>query len=111
MTKLKIRRCTPFSKEVGNDLEGDNERADNHYLSNKVPPNVEFTCAEGDLEEQDYQNILDFQKQDELASPLALFQLVYQIVEFTNVQAKGRKATVHLNSQMKSLDCFLQFCF
>ena len=38
-------------------------------------------------------------------------ELVYQIVEFTNLMAKRRKPTVHRNYRMKNLDCFWQFCF
>ena len=49
----------PELKEVGNDLTGKDERADNHFLSNKLPPDVEFTYIKGDLEQQEYLNNLD----------------------------------------------------
>ena len=60
------------SDEVGDYSEGDNVTAGNNSLSDKLPLNVEFTWAKGDLEQQDYQNISDLRKQDELA-PLAFF--------------------------------------
>ena len=82
---------------MSNYLERDNERADNHSPSNKLPRNVQFTWAKGDLEQQDYQNIVELYKQDEIASCLALFKLISgeeiicQIVEFTNLYGKKEK--------------------
>ena len=61
------------SDEVGDYSEGDNVTAGNNSPSDKLPLNVEFTWAKGDLEQQDYQNISDLRKQDELAPPLAFF--------------------------------------
>ena len=61
------------SDEVGDYSEGDNVTAGNNSLSDKLPLNVEFTWAKGDLEQQDYQNISDLRKQDELVPPLAFF--------------------------------------
>ena len=49
-------------EKESNDSEGDGERAYNHFLSDKLPPNVEFTCAKGDLEQQDHQDIHDKQE-------------------------------------------------
>ena len=87
----------PESEEMGDDSEGNDERADNHSLSNKLPTNVEFAWTKVCLEEQNYQNIPDLRKQNKPESPLALFgllfdeELVYQIVEFTNFYGKRKK--------------------
>ena len=61
------------SDEVGDYSEVYNVTAGYNSLSDKLPLNVEFTWAKGDLEQQDYQNISDLRKQDELAPPLAFF--------------------------------------
>ena len=87
----------PELEEVSNYLERDNERADNHSPSNKLLRNVQFTGAKFDLEQQDYQNIVELYKQDEIASYLALFklisgeELICQIVEFPNLYGKKEK--------------------
>ena len=47
----------PESEEMGDDSEENDERADNHSLSNKLPTNVEFAWRKFCLEEQNYQNI------------------------------------------------------
>ena len=82
---------------MGDDSEENDERADNHSLSNKLATNVELAWTTVYLEEQNYQNIPELRKQNKPESPLALFgllldeELVYQIVEFTNFYGKRKK--------------------
>ena len=94
VTKVKRNEL----EQLGDDSEGNDRRADNHSLSNKLPTNVEFAWTKVDLEHQNYQNIPELRKQDELVLPLALLELffdeelVYQIAEFTILYGKREKA-------------------
>ena len=98
---------------VGNNFEGDDERVTSHSLSDKLPPNVKLTWPKGDLEQQDYQKILNLRKQDELASPPILFELffhqelVYQIAEFKNMYVKKENADNTFELSNEKLRLFL----
>ena len=74
--RIEEKGNNPESEEVGDDSERNDERADNHSLSNKLPTIVELAWTKVDLEQQNYQNIPDLRKQDELGLPLALFELM-----------------------------------
>ena len=58
-------------------MKGDDKRANNRSLSNKLPLNVEFLWGKGDLQQQDYQNIPGLQKYDEIALSSALCELFF----------------------------------